>query len=71
MRHTCVGANVSPPLRWTAPPPRARSLTLRLDDPDAPGRTFVHWRGASAATFTRALRGHVVASARLIGRFGR
>jgi Raf kinase inhibitor-like YbhB/YbcL family protein len=42
-RFACDGADVSPPLRWTAPPQRTRSLALRLDDPDAPGGTFTHW----------------------------
>ena len=128
-RFTCDGANVSPALRWTAPPARTRSLALRLDDPDAPGGTFTHWtlwglpaaargvathvrwalqgrntfgeigyggpcpppgsrhhyvfrlyaldtrlslrRGVSVAQFATALRGHVLASARLVGVYGR
>jgi Raf kinase inhibitor-like YbhB/YbcL family protein len=41
--YTCDGANVSPPLRWTAPPSGTRSLALIMDDPDAPGGTFTHW----------------------------
>ena len=43
VRYTCTGANVSPPLRWTAPPRRTRSLALLMEDPDAPGRAFTHW----------------------------
>jgi Raf kinase inhibitor-like YbhB/YbcL family protein len=42
-RYTCDGANVSPALRWTAPPRRTRSFALLLDDPDAPSGTFTHW----------------------------
>ncbi|MFY9577786.1 MAG: YbhB/YbcL family Raf kinase inhibitor-like protein [Gaiellaceae bacterium] len=42
-RYTCTGANVSPPLRWTAPPRATRSLALLVNDPDAPGRAFTHW----------------------------
>lgn len=48
-RYTCNGKGVSPPLRWTAPPPRSRSLTLLVTDPDAPGGTFVHWRATGLA----------------------
>lgn len=43
--YTCDGRNVSPPLRWTAPPRGTRSLALSVEDPDAPGGTFVHWTG--------------------------
>jgi Raf kinase inhibitor-like YbhB/YbcL family protein len=41
--YTCDGADRSPPLRWSAPPPGTRSLALMMDDPDAPGGTFTHW----------------------------
>lgn len=43
-RYTCDGANVSPPLRWTAPPKGTASLSLTVSDPDAPGGVFTHWR---------------------------
>jgi Raf kinase inhibitor-like YbhB/YbcL family protein len=43
--YTCEGADVSPPLAWSAPADGARpaSYVLVVDDPDAPGGTFVHW----------------------------
>jgi Raf kinase inhibitor-like YbhB/YbcL family protein len=41
-RFTCDGANVSPPLRWTAPPARARAIALQVVDVSTPNR-FVHW----------------------------
>lgn len=41
--HTCDGADISPPLRWTGTPANAKSLALIVDDPDAPGGTWVHW----------------------------
>jgi len=128
VEHTCDGRNLSPPLRWTAPPAGTRSFALLMDDPDAPGRTFTHWlawnipararslaagrpapvegrndagrigyigpcppagvhryvfrlyalraplrlaQGASRAQFLAALRGGVLASSRLVGRYGR
>jgi Raf kinase inhibitor-like YbhB/YbcL family protein len=40
---TCSGADHSPPLAWSGVPQGAKSLALLVDDPDAPGGTFVHW----------------------------
>jgi Raf kinase inhibitor-like YbhB/YbcL family protein len=40
---TCDGAGVSPPLRWHGLPSATNSVALVVDDPDAPGGTFVHW----------------------------
>lgn len=42
-KHTCDGADVSPPLAWTDPPARATAFVLIADDPDAPRGTWVHW----------------------------
>ncbi len=42
-KHTCDGEDISPHLAWTGVPQGAQSLALIMDDPDAPGRTFVHW----------------------------
>src|SRR5207253_8574109 len=42
-RYTCGGKDVSPPLGWRHVPRRARSIAIRVDDPDAPGGTFTHW----------------------------
>ncbi len=43
VKHTCDGADASPQLRWADPPPNTRSFALIMDDPDAPGGTWVHW----------------------------
>lgn len=42
-KYTCDGADISPPLVWTAPPAGTRSFALICDDPDAPVGTWVHW----------------------------
>ena len=47
-RYTCEGQDVSPPLAWADLPPNTKSLTLIVDDPDAPDpaapkMTWVHW----------------------------
>jgi Raf kinase inhibitor-like YbhB/YbcL family protein len=41
--YTCDGAGISPPLRWRGLPPATGSIAIVVDDPDAPGGTFVHW----------------------------
>jgi hypothetical protein len=42
-RHSCDGADTSPELHWEHAPAGVESFALIMDDPDAPGRTFVHW----------------------------
>jgi Raf kinase inhibitor-like YbhB/YbcL family protein len=42
-QHTSDGRNVSPPLKWSAPPAGTRSLALLCEDPEAPRGTFTHW----------------------------
>ncbi len=42
-KFTCDGPDVSPALKWTDPPSGTQSFALIMDDPDAPGRTWVHW----------------------------
>ncbi|MEU1202101.1 YbhB/YbcL family Raf kinase inhibitor-like protein [Streptomyces sp. NPDC005813] len=42
-RYTCDGENVSPPLDLSGVPQGAAGLVVLVEDPDAPGGTFVHW----------------------------
>src|SRR5438552_3098903 len=41
--YTGFGSDVSPPLKWSAPPEGTMSLALICDDPDAPKGTWAHW----------------------------
>lgn len=41
--YTQLGQDCSPPIAITEVPPKARSLLLIADDPDAPNGTFTHW----------------------------
>ncbi|HEX4759305.1 MAG TPA: YbhB/YbcL family Raf kinase inhibitor-like protein [Thermoleophilaceae bacterium] len=41
--YTCSGAGDPPPLRAVNVPRKAKSMALLVEDPDAPGGTFVHW----------------------------
>jgi hypothetical protein len=60
-RYTCDGAGTSPSLRWSGAP-RAAELVLVVQDPDAPGGTFVHWTAFAIVARTV---GFIPAGARL------
>jgi Raf kinase inhibitor-like YbhB/YbcL family protein len=59
--HTCDDADRSPPLAWSGSPPDTKSFTLICDDPDAPGKTWVHWVLYDLPAATRALPAGVAA----------
>lgn len=42
-KYSCMGNDVSPELSWTGIPEGVQSIVVIMDDPDAPGGTFVHW----------------------------
>src|SRR5215510_1189436 len=42
-KYSCIGKNISPALAWNEPPAGTQSFALIVDDPDAPGKTWVHW----------------------------
>jgi len=42
-QHTCDGADTAPVLMISGVPENAKTVAIIMDDPDAPGRTWVHW----------------------------
>jgi len=42
-KFTCDGDDLSPALEIANLPENAKTLTLIVDDPDAPGKTWLHW----------------------------
>jgi len=42
-KYTCTGDNINPEINISGIPRETRSLALIMDDPDAPGGTYVHW----------------------------
>lgn len=42
-KYTCKGADVSPAIAWSGAPDGTKAFALVVDDPDAPGGTFLHW----------------------------
>ena len=64
-QYTCDGADLSPPLDWADLPSDTGELALLVEDPDAPGGTFVHWVLWAVSPTTKALpEGSVPPSAR-------
>jgi len=39
----CTGADRSPELAWSGAPKSTINFALLVEDPDAPGGTFIHW----------------------------
>lgn len=67
-KYTCGGADVSPPLEWSAPPAGAKSLVLIVDDPDAPGGTWYHWLLYNIPAHAGGIWEHVATVGKLPGR---
>jgi Raf kinase inhibitor-like YbhB/YbcL family protein len=42
-QYTCDGEDISPPLAWSGAPDGTESFAVIVEDPDAPGGTFIHW----------------------------
>ena len=67
-KYSCIGKNISPALAWTEPPAGTQSFALIVDDPDAPGRTWVHWVLFNIPANTRNLQeGFLVDSSIAVG----
>jgi Raf kinase inhibitor-like YbhB/YbcL family protein len=41
--YACTGADRSPALAWSNAPQATKTFALVVQDPDAPGGTFIHW----------------------------
>ncbi|MEE8352968.1 MAG: YbhB/YbcL family Raf kinase inhibitor-like protein [Dehalococcoidales bacterium] len=55
VRYTCDGQDISPPLAWDSVPEGTQSFAVIVDDPDAPGGSWVHWVLFNLPTDTREL----------------
>ena len=59
-KYTCDGMNINPHLAIHGVPERAKSLALIMEDPDAPGGTWVHWLLWNIPTETKEIKEHTV-----------
>lgn len=67
VKYTCDGDDISPALAWTDPPDGTQTFALIMDDPDAPGGTWVHWVVYNLPADTRGLPEAVASDADLPG----
>lgn len=65
VEYTCDGPNVSPPLFWTDAPAGTKTFALIADDPDAPGKIWVHWVVWNIPTSTSGLEENLPKTASL------
>ncbi len=64
-RLTCDGADDTPALHWEGLPADTAEVALLVEDPDAPGGTFVHWVLWGVGATSRELsQGHLPAGAK-------
>src|SRR3954464_986085 len=66
-KYTCDGENISPPLDWSGIPPSTKSLALIVEDPDAPGKTWVHWVVYNLAPSSNSLNENIPATNNING----
>ncbi|MGD0282481.1 MAG: YbhB/YbcL family Raf kinase inhibitor-like protein [Dissulfurispiraceae bacterium] len=55
-KYTCDGSDINPPLAIGNVPGGTKSLTLIVDDPDAPMGTWVHWLVWNIAPDTKEIK---------------
>ena len=63
--YSCKGRDTSPALSWNDAPSGTKSLALIMDDPDAPGGTWVHWVTYNIPASASGLQGAAPAQAQL------
>jgi len=59
-KYTCDGDDLNPALFIESPPAETKSFVLIVDDPDAPGRTFLHWTIWNIPPETREIKSGVL-----------
>jgi Raf kinase inhibitor-like YbhB/YbcL family protein len=65
--NSCSGADSSPALAWNSAPQATKSFALIVEDPDAPGGTFIHWVAYNISARTTSLPAGVPQTAEIAG----
>jgi len=65
--YACTGADRSPALAWSNAPQATKSFALVVDDPDAPGGTFIHWVAYNIPARVTSLPAGVPQTAEIVG----
>ncbi len=64
---SCTGADRSPALAWSNAPQSTKTFALVVEDPDAPGGTFIHWVAYNIPVSVTSLPAGVPQSAEIAG----
>ena len=64
---SCSGADRSPALAWSNAPQATKTFALVVEDPDAPGGTFIHWVAYNIPVSVTSLPAGVAQSAEIAG----
>ena len=65
--NACTGSDRSPALSWSNAPQATKSFALIVEDPDAPGGTFIHWVAYNISAQTNSLPAGVPQTAEIAG----
>jgi Raf kinase inhibitor-like YbhB/YbcL family protein len=65
--YACTGGDRSPSLSWSNAPQNTKTFALVVEDPDAPGGTFIHWVAYNIPARVTALPEGVPQSAEIAG----
>lgn len=71
LKFTCEGEDINPTLTISDVPPEAKSLAFIVDDPDAPGKTWVHWVVFNIPATTREISENSIPGKQGMNDFGR
>lgn len=67
-KYTCDGESINPELVFKDVPEEAKSLSLIMDDPDAPMGTWDHWVMWNISPYTRGIKENSIPENAIVGK---